>query len=111
MTEHEAALAANGAEQAQLLIATVDVTTFLWTHTGMPPLGSDHMTWSFSMPQGDDAKLDRLASIAAWLNVEPVNRDGSFMAYRDFGAIRFGGHFTPDHIRRERARDLFRGIE
>lgn len=113
LTPHEAALAAGcsgTSEQARLIAATINVRTFLVTHPGMPLIGKP-VGFSFPMPEGDDAKLDHLGSLAAWLNVEPENRNGTLWAYRDFDGLLFGGHFTPDHIRRERARQLFRGIE
>ena len=90
--------------RADLIVASINLRNFLESHEGMPPLGAPSIPLSFTMPEGDDAKLDRLAGIAAWLNVEPENRNGTFWAYRNFGGLRLGAHFTPDHIRRERAR-------
>lgn len=112
LTPHEAAMVASTgtSEQARLIAATINVRNFLVTHPGMPLIGKP-VGFSFPMPEGDDAKLDHLGSIAAWLNVEPENRNGTLMAFRDFDGLIFGGHFTPDHIRRARARKLFLGIE
>lgn len=109
LTEHESDLAASGAGQAKLITATISVTNFLLTHGQMPPLGREAVRWSFSMPDGDDARLDRLAAVAAWLGEEPVSRDGTLMAYRDFDGIFFGAHFTPRHVQKERAHRLLHG--
>jgi len=112
LTDHELALAAHGADQARLITAHAEIATYLLTHPGMPPAGRANMTYSFTMPSGDDnARVDRLAAIAAWLRIEPINRDGTFEAYRNFGGIRFGGHFTPQWAKEARARHLLLGEE
>ncbi len=110
LTDHELAIAAHGAEQAHLITAHVSVTNYLLTHPGMPPTGRPNMTYSFTMPQGDDgARVDRLAAIAAWLEIDPINRGGVFEAYRDFDGIRFGAHFTPQYIREARTQQILHG--
>ncbi len=107
LTDHELALAAHGAEQARLITATIGVTNYLMTHPAMPSTGRANLTFSFAMPNGNDtARVDRLAGIAAWLGIQPVNRDGRFEAYKDFDGIRFGAHFTPQYIKEARARQL-----
>jgi len=81
------------------------------THPAMPPTGRPNMTFSFTMPGGDDsARVDRLAGIAAWLDVKPINRDGVFEAYKDFDGIRFGAHFTPEYVKKLRARQLLESL-
>lgn len=112
LTPHELALAAHGADQARLITAHAEVATYLLTHPGMPPTGRPNVTYSLTMPSGDDnARVDRLAEIAAWLEIQPINRSGRFEAYRDFNGIRFGGHFTPQWAKEERARQILFGAE
>ena len=112
LTDHELALAAHGADQARLITATVSVTNYLLTHPAMPSTGRANLTFSFGMPNGtDDARVDRLAGIAAWLGIDAINRDGVFEAYKDFDGIRFGGHFTPQWAKEARARQILLGAE
>jgi hypothetical protein len=112
LTEHESDLAASGAGQARLIVASVALTNFLVTHDGMPPIGRPSIRSSFTMSKNDtdEQKADRLAEIAAWLGEQAVNDNGTFRAYRDFGGLLLGAHFTPRWIQEERAHRLLNGV-
>ena len=111
LTDHELALAAHGGEQARLITATIGISNYVMTNPGMPSTGRPNMTLSFTMPGGEDnARVDRLAEIAAWLRIEPINRGGSLEAYKDFDGIRFGAHFTPQFEKERRAQQLMASL-
>ncbi len=111
LTDHELALAAHGAGQARLIIASIAFTNHLIAHDGMPPLGAPALRFSFPMPDGatDQERSCRLGEVAEWLGQQIVPRDGTYEAYRDFGGLSLGAHFTPRRLQSERTRLLLHG--
>lgn len=112
LTDHELDLAGHGAGQARLITASTALTNFLITHEGMPPLDSPSIRFSFTMPAGatDQQRAYRLGEVAEWLREQVVDHNGTRSAYRDFGGLALGAHFTPQAVKKQRVRQLLEDL-